>query len=144
MVTLGHPFDTMKRFCLYSQCSHLSLKDFFSPEGGCSHHGADNRTQSRLLYPSPIYHTAFPIIIHISLLSSPRAVMTRHSGERQLHWGQIIPIHMLSYKYYSTTRRQERQEHFTAALNEKRGYFSAAVYLSVCRPLLFFLSKCFL
>ena len=25
VVTLGNPFDTMKRFCLYSQCSHLSL-----------------------------------------------------------------------------------------------------------------------
>ena len=23
--TLGNPFDTMKRFCLYSQCSHLNL-----------------------------------------------------------------------------------------------------------------------
>ena len=23
VVTLGNPFDTMKRFCLYSQCSHL-------------------------------------------------------------------------------------------------------------------------
>ena len=26
VVTLGNPFDTMKRFCLYSQCSHLNLK----------------------------------------------------------------------------------------------------------------------
>ena len=25
LVTLGNPFDTMKRFCLYSQCSHLNL-----------------------------------------------------------------------------------------------------------------------
>ena len=25
VVTLGNPFDTMKRFCLYSQCSHLNL-----------------------------------------------------------------------------------------------------------------------
>ena len=24
-VTLGNPCDTMKRFCLYSQCSHLNL-----------------------------------------------------------------------------------------------------------------------
>ena len=24
-VTLGNPFDTMKRFCLYSQCFHLNL-----------------------------------------------------------------------------------------------------------------------
>ena len=33
---IGNPFDTMKRFCLYSQCSHLSLYRHFSPEGGCS------------------------------------------------------------------------------------------------------------
>ena len=46
VVTLGNPFDTMKRFCLYSQSS-----DIFSPEGGCSE-GLDafrfflrNRTQ---------------------------------------------------------------------------------------------------
>ena len=26
VVTLGNPFDTMKRVCLYSQCSRLSLK----------------------------------------------------------------------------------------------------------------------
>ena len=25
VVTLGNPFDTMQRFCLYSQCSHLNL-----------------------------------------------------------------------------------------------------------------------
>ena len=25
VVTLGNPFDAMKRFCLYSQCSHLNL-----------------------------------------------------------------------------------------------------------------------
>ena len=25
VVTLGNPFDTMKRFCLYSQCSHVNL-----------------------------------------------------------------------------------------------------------------------
>ena len=25
VVTSGNPFDTMKRFCLYSQCSHLNL-----------------------------------------------------------------------------------------------------------------------
>ena len=25
VVTLGNPFDTMKRFCFYSQCSHLNL-----------------------------------------------------------------------------------------------------------------------
>ena len=36
MVTLGNPFDTMKSFCLYSQCSHLSLSDIFPAEGGCS------------------------------------------------------------------------------------------------------------
>ena len=24
VVTLGNPFDTMKGFCLYSQCSHLT------------------------------------------------------------------------------------------------------------------------
>ena len=24
VVTLGNPFDTMERFCLYSQCSHLN------------------------------------------------------------------------------------------------------------------------
>ena len=29
VVTLGKPFDTMKRFCLYSQCSRLSLQTFF-------------------------------------------------------------------------------------------------------------------
>ena len=29
VVTLGNPFDTMKRFCLYSQCSHLNLKTLF-------------------------------------------------------------------------------------------------------------------
>ena len=29
VVTLENPFDTMKRFCLYSQCSHLSLPTFF-------------------------------------------------------------------------------------------------------------------
>ena len=28
-VTLGNPFDTMKRFCLYSQCSHLNLLTLF-------------------------------------------------------------------------------------------------------------------
>ena len=28
VVTLGNLFDTMKRFCLYSQCSHLSLQTF--------------------------------------------------------------------------------------------------------------------
>ena len=27
IITLGNPFDTMKRFCLYSQCSHLNLLD---------------------------------------------------------------------------------------------------------------------
>ena len=32
-----NPFDTMKRFCLYSQCSHLTKHlDIFSPEGRCS------------------------------------------------------------------------------------------------------------
>ena len=37
VVTLGNPFDTMERFCLYSQCSHLTKPlDIFSPEGGCS------------------------------------------------------------------------------------------------------------
>ena len=25
VVTSGNPFDTMKRFCLYSQCSHQNL-----------------------------------------------------------------------------------------------------------------------
>ena len=29
VVTLGNPFDTMKRFCLYSQCSHLNLYTLF-------------------------------------------------------------------------------------------------------------------
>ena len=29
VVTLGNPFDTMKRFCLYSQCSHLNLQTLF-------------------------------------------------------------------------------------------------------------------
>ena len=29
VATLENPFYTMKRFCLYSQCSHLSLKTFF-------------------------------------------------------------------------------------------------------------------
>ena len=29
VVTLGNPFDTMKRFCLYSECSPLSLQTFF-------------------------------------------------------------------------------------------------------------------
>ena len=29
VVTLGNPFDTMKRFCLYSQCSYLNLKTLF-------------------------------------------------------------------------------------------------------------------
>ena len=29
VVTLGNPFDTMKRFCLYSQCSHLNLSTLF-------------------------------------------------------------------------------------------------------------------
>ena len=28
VVTLGNPFDAVKRFCLYSQCSHLSLWTF--------------------------------------------------------------------------------------------------------------------
>ena len=38
VVTLENPFDNiMKRFCLYSQCSHLTKPlDVFSPEGGCS------------------------------------------------------------------------------------------------------------
>ena len=27
VVTLGNPFDTTKRFCLYSQFSHLNLLD---------------------------------------------------------------------------------------------------------------------
>ena len=35
MVTFGNPFDAMKRFCLYSQCSPKPL-DIFSPKGGCS------------------------------------------------------------------------------------------------------------
>ena len=26
---IGEPVHTMKRFCLYSQCSHLSLQTFF-------------------------------------------------------------------------------------------------------------------
>ena len=29
VVTLGNPFETMKRFCLYSECSQLSLQTFF-------------------------------------------------------------------------------------------------------------------
>ena len=29
VVTLGNLFDTMKRFCLDSQFSHLSLKTFY-------------------------------------------------------------------------------------------------------------------
>ena len=29
VVILGNPFDTMKRFCLYSQCSHLNLQTLF-------------------------------------------------------------------------------------------------------------------
>ena len=29
VVTLGNPFDTMKRFCLFSQCSHLNLQTLF-------------------------------------------------------------------------------------------------------------------
>ena len=29
VVTLGNPFDTMKKFCLYSQCSHLNLSTLF-------------------------------------------------------------------------------------------------------------------
>ena len=29
VVTLGNPFGTMKRFCLYSQCSHLNLSTLF-------------------------------------------------------------------------------------------------------------------
>ena len=38
VVTLGNPFDTMKRFCLYSQCSHLPGKplDTLPTWGGCS------------------------------------------------------------------------------------------------------------
>ena len=29
---IGNPFDTMKRFCLYSQCSHLNLQTLFPLE----------------------------------------------------------------------------------------------------------------
>ena len=36
VATLGNPFDTMKRFCLYSQCSHPKPLDIISSEGGCS------------------------------------------------------------------------------------------------------------
>ena len=35
MTTLGNPFNTMKSFCPYSQCSHLNILPIF-PEGGCS------------------------------------------------------------------------------------------------------------
>ena len=28
---IGDPFDTMKSFCLYSQCSYLNLSTFFFP-----------------------------------------------------------------------------------------------------------------
>ena len=37
VVTLGTPFDTMKRFCLYSQSMFPPKPlDNFPPEGGCS------------------------------------------------------------------------------------------------------------
>ena len=31
VTTLGNPFDTMKNFCPYSQCSHLNILLFFPP-----------------------------------------------------------------------------------------------------------------
>ena len=37
----GNPFNTMKSFCSYSQCSYLNLLTFFSPEGGCSERRSD-------------------------------------------------------------------------------------------------------
>ena len=96
MVTLGNPFDTMKRFCLYSQCSHLKPSDIFSPVGGCSE-GLDRCVQIFLKNQvKRCIDTIFPACL-LSGATSTSLVLLVSSAHR-IRVQQKLPVDVPKYQ----------------------------------------------